>query len=125
MRAYGTSDADGGETLRPHRHVIKVENYSKAYDRVLAVDGLDFAVDPGQILGMLGRNGAGKTTTLRALAGIVTPTQGRLWIAGHDLRVDPVSAKGRLLGWDGCSAARRRAPQRRWLARASRPLPGM
>lgn len=84
-----------GGTPRPLAS-IEVEDYTKAYDQVLAVDGLSFTVGAGQILGMLGRNGAGKTTTLRALAGILTPTRGRLRIAGHDLRVDPVSAKARL-----------------------------
>ena len=41
--------------------------------------GLSFAVAGGEILGLVGPNGAGKTTTLRALAGILQPTQGRSW----------------------------------------------
>ncbi|MFN9267482.1 MAG: ABC transporter ATP-binding protein [Planctomycetaceae bacterium] len=76
--------------------MIEVERYTKAYDRTLAVDGLSFEVRPGEVLGLLGRNGAGKTTTLRALAGIVTPTRGRLRIAGHDLTAEPLAAKSRL-----------------------------
>ena len=76
--------------------VSEVERYTKAYDRTLAVDGLSFGVRPGEVLGLLGRNGAGKTTTLRALAGIVTPTRGRLRIAGHDLTAEPLAAKSRL-----------------------------
>ena len=72
---------------------IVVEDYTKIYDRVAAVSGLSFRVEPGEILGLVGPNGAGKTTTMRALAGIITPTSGRLAIAGYDLKADPVRAK--------------------------------
>jgi len=72
---------------------IVVEGYSKVYDKVAAVSGLSFRVEPGEILGLVGPNGAGKTTTMRALAGIIVPTSGRLSIAGHDLQADPVAAK--------------------------------
>src|SRR5262249_44350797 len=64
---------------------IVVEDYHKVYGETVAVAGLSFSVAPGEILGLVGPNGAGKTTTLRALAGILAPTQGRLLIAGHDL----------------------------------------
>ncbi len=57
---------------------IVVEDFHKIYDRTLAVSGLSFRVEPGEILGLVGPNGAGKTTTMRALAGILEPTQGRL-----------------------------------------------
>ena len=72
---------------------IVVEDYTKIYDRVAAVAGLSFKVEPGEILGLVGPNGAGKTTTMRALAGIIVPTSGRLLVAGHDLKSDPVAAK--------------------------------
>jgi ABC-2 type transport system ATP-binding protein len=72
---------------------IAVEDYHKTYGETVAVAGLSFSVAPGEILGLLGPNGAGKTTTLRALAGILTPTRGRLFIAGHDVVEDPVGAK--------------------------------
>jgi ABC-2 type transport system ATP-binding protein len=72
---------------------IVVENYHKIYGETVAVEGLSFRVEPGEILGLVGPNGAGKTTTLRALAGILTPTRGRLIVDGHDLAVDPVAAK--------------------------------
>jgi ABC-2 type transport system ATP-binding protein len=75
---------------------IIVEDYHKVYDRTVAVSGITFAVAPGEVLGLVGPNGAGKTTTLRALAGILTPTRGRLAIDGHDLAVDPVAAKAAL-----------------------------
>jgi ABC-2 type transport system ATP-binding protein len=72
---------------------IVVEDFHKNYDRTVAVAGISFRVEPGEILGLVGPNGAGKTTTLRALAGILTPTRGRLAIAGHDLATEPVAAK--------------------------------
>ena len=72
---------------------IVVEDYTKIYDRVAAVAGLSFQVEAGEILGLVGPNGAGKTTTMRALAGIIVPTSGRLMVAGHDLKRDPVAAK--------------------------------
>lgn len=52
-----------------------------------AVDGVDFSVRRGQVLGLLGPNGAGKTTTLRMLMGLITPTDGEIRVFGH--RVTP------------------------------------
>jgi ABC-2 type transport system ATP-binding protein len=75
---------------------IVVEDFHKTYGDTVAVAGIDFTVEPGEILGLLGPNGAGKTTTLRALAGILTPTRGRLLVAGHDIVREPVAAKANL-----------------------------
>ena len=76
--------------------MIHVQEYHKAYRETIAVDGLSFEVPAGAILGLVGPNGAGKTTTLRALAGIIRPTRGRLYVAGHDVVNDPVAAKREL-----------------------------
>ena len=75
---------------------IVVEDYHKIYEETIAVSGLSFEVQPGEILGLVGPNGAGKTTTMRALAGIIEPTSGRLSIDGHDLKLEPVAAKSAL-----------------------------
>jgi ABC-2 type transport system ATP-binding protein len=75
---------------------IAVEDFVKNYGETVAVAGLSFTVEPGEILGFVGPNGAGKTTTLRALAGILRPTRGRLVIDGHDLAQDEVAAKAAL-----------------------------
>jgi ABC-2 type transport system ATP-binding protein len=72
---------------------IQVEDFHKSYGDFVAVSGLSFAVPGGTILGLVGPNGAGKTTTMRALAGILEPTRGRLAVAGHDVIKESVAAK--------------------------------
>jgi ABC-2 type transport system ATP-binding protein len=73
--------------------VIAVEGFAKHYGNFAAVHELSFAVQPGQIVGLVGANGAGKTTTLRAITGILRPTRGRVCVGGHDLAQEPVAAK--------------------------------
>src|SRR5512146_2148531 len=62
---------------------ITVAGLTKRYGQVTAVDGMTFAVEPGQLTGFLGPNGAGKTTTLRMILGLVRPTAGRALIDGR------------------------------------------
>jgi ABC-2 type transport system ATP-binding protein len=76
--------------------MIQVRQLSKTYGDRVAVNGLTFDVEGGEIVGLVGPNGAGKTTTLRAVAGIHPPTAGAIRVAGHDLARDPVEAKRRL-----------------------------
>lgn len=76
--------------------MIQVEGFHKAYGKTPAVVGLDFEVPAGSILGLIGPNGAGKTTTLRALAGVVSPSRGRLSIAGYDVAGAPLETKRRM-----------------------------
>src|SRR6266566_3670136 len=75
---------------------VSVEHLKRAYGDFTAVDDLSFEVGAGEIVGLIGPNGAGKTTTLRALAGILRPTSGRVLIDGHDIVEDPIEAKRRL-----------------------------
>src|SRR5688500_15017502 len=75
---------------------VDVLNLTKLYGEFAAVSGLTFSVGEGEILGLVGPNGAGKTTTLRSLAGIHPPSEGRIEICGHDLKVNPVEAKRQL-----------------------------
>jgi ABC-2 type transport system ATP-binding protein len=73
--------------------VLEVVALRKAYGELRAVQGLDFRVAPGEVLGLVGPNGAGKTSTLRCLAGILPVSSGRVAVAGHDMAVAPVEAK--------------------------------
>ncbi len=66
--------------------VIEVRGLTKRFGPVLAVDRLSFAVEPGSVVGFLGRNGAGKTTTLRMLLGLVRPDAGTATINGRAYR---------------------------------------
>lgn len=61
---------------------IEVNDLTKRFGAVTAVDGLSFIAQPGRVTGFLGPNGAGKSTTLRALVGLVTPTSGSATIGG-------------------------------------------
>ncbi len=55
----------------------------RRYREVLAVDGITFHIDPGEVVGFLGPNGAGKTTTLKMLSGLLHPTGGEATVLGH------------------------------------------
>lgn len=72
---------------------VEVRDFHKSYRATVAVKGLSFQVGSGQILGLVGPNGAGKTTTMRTLAGIIPPTQGSLFVDGHDVVGDAIAAK--------------------------------
>ena len=76
--------------------MIEVNQLTKLYGDLTAVDGLSFSVAPGEILGLVGPNGAGKTTTLTSLAGIIIPTSGTIRIGGHDIAREGVAAKSLL-----------------------------
>jgi sodium transport system ATP-binding protein len=72
---------------------LRAEGLVKQFDTVTAVDGVTLEVRSGEIVGLLGPNGAGKTTVLRMLAGILTPTAGRVAINGLDLQSHILEAK--------------------------------
>ena len=63
---------------------IQVTEFTKAYGDFVAVDGISFGVEQGEVFGLLGPNGAGKTSALECLEGIRRPTRGRLDVMGVD-----------------------------------------
>jgi ABC-2 type transport system ATP-binding protein len=72
---------------------LEAVGLARSYGDFRAVEGLDFRVAPGEVLGLVGPNGAGKTTTLRCLAGILPPTAGTVRICGKDVQREAVEAK--------------------------------
>ena len=68
---------------------IKVSGLVKTYGDVRAVDGVDFEVKPGTVLGLLGPNGAGKTTAVRVLTTLLKPDAGEIVVDGVDAIADP------------------------------------
>jgi len=78
--------------------MIKVENLKKNFGPKVAVNGISFSVERGEVLGFLGPNGAGKSTSMRMVTGFITPTSGRVTVGNHDMVEDPVPAK-RIIGY--------------------------
>jgi ABC-type multidrug transport system ATPase subunit len=76
--------------------MIAIENLTKRYDQVVAVNRLSLSIPEGEIFGFIGPNGAGKTTTIRMMGGLLAPTAG--WVSIDGLRIDeaPVQVKQRL-----------------------------
>ncbi|HPK53385.1 MAG TPA: ABC transporter ATP-binding protein [Smithellaceae bacterium] len=73
--------------------MIQLNELTKDYGTVLAVNKLSLSVSPGEIYGFIGPNGAGKTTTIRMMGGIIPPTSGNIIIGGLDMARNPVAAK--------------------------------
>lgn len=65
--------------------MITVENISKKFGKVLAVDNISFQVKPGELFALLGPNGAGKSTTIKMLTTLLRPTSGQMVLNGHNV----------------------------------------
>src|SRR5580765_1987030 len=75
---------------------IRVEHLEKNFGSVVALDGVDFSVPTGSVLGLLGPNGAGKTTAVRILTTILKRTAGRAEVLGIDVASDPQAVRERI-----------------------------
>jgi ABC-2 type transport system ATP-binding protein len=73
--------------------IIAIENLTKRFGNITAVDGLHLQVDEGEMFGLVGPDGSGKTTTIRMLCGILAPTGGTATVLGHDIMKDPDQVK--------------------------------
>jgi gliding motility-associated transport system ATP-binding protein len=76
--------------------MIEVKNLTKAYGSFIAVNGISFKAERGQILGFLGPNGAGKTTTMRIITGFMPATDGTVLIDGLDIFANSLEARRRI-----------------------------
>jgi ABC-2 type transport system ATP-binding protein len=78
--------------------MIQVQDLKKIFGTKVAVDGVSFSVEKGEVLGFLGPNGAGKSTTMRMVTGYFEPTAGSVTVGGVDMLTQPEQAK-RYLGY--------------------------
>ena len=76
--------------------MIEVENLTKYYKGIRAVEGITFNVSKGEIVGFLGPNGAGKTTTMRIIACFIPATKGTARVSGFDVFKDSFEVKKRI-----------------------------
>jgi ABC-2 type transport system ATP-binding protein len=73
---------------------IVIEGLAKRFEDITALDGLSFEVQRGELFGLLGPNGAGKTTTINILCGLLEPTDGNVYVGGHDVQKEPEKVRG-------------------------------
>ncbi len=76
--------------------MVEIQNLTKRYGSVPAIDGISFTANPGEILGLLGPNGAGKSTTLNIITGYLSSTSGSVTIEGFDILSKPKRAKSKI-----------------------------
>jgi branched-chain amino acid transport system ATP-binding protein len=77
--------------------LLDVENLHVSYGAIVALRGISFQVQTGQVVSLIGANGAGKSTTINTLSGLIKPRRGAIRFDGHDLagwRVDRVAKQG-------------------------------
>lgn len=75
--------------------ILRVEGLVKSFGRRRVVDGVDFHVEPAEVVGLLGPNGAGKTTCFRMTCGMVEPDRGRVYMDGHEVTKWPMYLRAR------------------------------
>lgn len=76
--------------------MIDIRQLTKRFGDFVAVDGISFRVERGEVLGFLGPNGAGKSTTMKMTTGFLTPTSGTAVVCGHDVGREPLAVKRRI-----------------------------
>ena len=79
--------------MKDDGNIVDVQNLTKVFGSLRAVDGVTFQVKEGEIFGFLGPNGAGKTTTINMLTTLLTSTSGRATISGYDIRKHPTEVR--------------------------------
>jgi len=76
--------------------MIEIQNLTKRYGQITAVNNISFTVDKGEILGFLGPNGAGKSTTMNIITGYIPSTEGTVKVDGYDILESPKEVKKRI-----------------------------
>lgn len=104
--------------------MIRAHALTKRFGDRVAVDGIDFVVEPGRVTGFLGPNGAGKSTTMRMILGLDAPTSGTVSVNGHRYAAAPAPLReiGALLDAHAIHPGRSARDHLRWMA-ASNGIP--
>lgn len=76
--------------------MIEIQNLTKKYGQIKAVDDISFTVEKGEVLGFLGPNGAGKSTTMNIITGFIPSTEGTVKVCGYDIMESPAEVKKRI-----------------------------
>jgi signal transduction histidine kinase/ABC-type multidrug transport system ATPase subunit len=76
---------------QPQPPLLSVSGLAVQFGALRALDGVDLAVQPGELVALAGENGAGKTTLVRCIAGDITPTSGRILLSGSPVRAEPLA----------------------------------
>lgn len=76
--------------------MLRIENLTKTYGEMKAVDNLSLHIQKGEIFGFIGHNGAGKTTTLKAVVGILSPEEGEIYVDGVSTKEQPLACKQKI-----------------------------
>lgn len=74
-------------------YMIEAKGLRKQFGEFTAVDGINFNIKPGEVVGFLGPNGAGKTTTIKMITGLLVPDDGHALVTGIDIQKEPIKAK--------------------------------
>jgi ABC-2 type transport system ATP-binding protein len=91
VKRFGLTKADRSMS---EKAIIEVENLTKHYGKITALDGVSFSVNDGEIFGLLGPNGAGKTTLMEIMCGLRRFEKGKVSVQGYDLVKSPYKVRG-------------------------------
>jgi len=96
LKGDAMAHAPAPEHVQDQGPVIEVKDLKRRFGDFYAVDGISFAVQRGEVFGLLGANGAGKSTTFRMLCGLLPVSEGSLQVAGHNLRTAAAQARAKI-----------------------------
>ncbi|MHA1646244.1 MAG: ABC transporter ATP-binding protein [Promethearchaeota archaeon] len=91
--AINKSEELNDQLLESSENMVYIQNLTKYFETIHAVDEISFNIKPGEIFGLLGPNGAGKTTTVKMLLGLLEKTKGKISVFGKNPEVDNVAIK--------------------------------
>ena len=85
-------------TPAPRAPMVEIKGFNKRYRDLVAVRDLNLSIDAGEVFGFIGPNGAGKTTTIKALATLLEPTTGTVFVDGIDVLKHPLEVR-KIIGY--------------------------